>query len=702
MDSSRTYRPTGTDSQRAGKPADAGPLLDEVSLGRLASELRGLTAASLEQALKKFFVGADDALFDMARKAGNNRDQARFLEAMRSLRLGRAWIQQSFAQEIERSFQPQVASQPGRSAPAGEVDSLALADSADLEKTIAISNIANRANELFKQPLWQLGRRLNTLIHAGYAPISPQALAPISFCEAFRIAVDSQKLESGHALLLYQLFDRIVIPELDKLYARLLEVFDRYSIRPDKVSVSNPSAQELAPPASPRGSSSHGPVVETSLPRHPELSGAAANRSNAASIPGDPRYTTPAPPLPKAHGSYALEMLRQLRPTLSGVQPGQSYTDQHLADDLIGAALGRMIPGWEPAHAQAYVRRTDAVGQMFNGIIEDPDMPDELKPRFDELRFTVIKTALQDVNFFANPAHPVRGLVNDLAALAAAARATSVETLKRVNELVGQIQNQFRVAAASVRHPRTDPLENTEIEAFLADQIDRNRERRKAVIEKSKRIVEEELQLRCARHNVPNTALTLLRSGWAPMMAAHLMRSGIDSAPWQDGLKLLEHILTALDPEAPPSADGPAALVASIDQQLSDVGMIGTRRKELLDAFLPALRQAEIKRRGRSAETQAVTAGAPSVSLDSLLQALIIPGSWYRIVDPATQQNRWMRAVAHYPGHGNVAFAEFNGRNPLFIEVGQFLENLLGGTLEPLELLPMAKDLLDRYRLQTV
>jgi hypothetical protein len=343
-------------------------------------------------------------------------------------------------------------------------------------------------------------------------------------------------------------------------------------------------------------------------------------------------------------------------------------------------------------------------------------MPGELKPRFDELRFSVVKAALQDVSFFANPQHPVRGLVNELGTLAASARAMSLDTLQRIEDLVSRIQEQFQVAAEAVRHPKVDPLEHVDIERFLTDQIDKNRQRRKAVIDKVKRIVEEELQLRSSGHNVPAPALRLFRSGWAPMMAAHLLRTGMNSEPWHEGLGLLKEMLSALDHTLPSPRGGSAALIARIDEKLAAVGMAPTRRKELLDGFLPALSQAELKRRPSSllttpnrpdgtdaeavdtaAPVEAKPVSAPAISRESLLDALVVAGSWFRIVDPVTSQNRWLRAVTHYPGRGNVAFTEFNGRNSVFLKTEQFIDGLFNNRVEPLELMPVARDLLERF-----
>jgi hypothetical protein len=335
-----------------------------------------------------------------------------------------------------------------------------------------------------------------------------------------------------------------------------------------------------------------------------------------------------------------------------------------------------------------------------------------------------VKTALQDVNFFSNPRHPVRGLVNELATVAASARAASLDTLKKVEDLVGRIQDQFRVAAESVRHPRVDPLESVAIQEFLSDQVGRNQQRRQAVIEKVRRVVEEELLLRTSGRSVPPTAQRLFRSGWAPMMASHLLRHGLGSKPWREGLNLLEKMLNALDPKAASPEGGPTGLVAAIDSRMTDVGIPVNRRKELLDEFLPALVKAETTRRSFSAAPEAVVPAAadttdpitkfpapgtaaanpgpriPTIGREEVLEAIIQPGSWFRIADAKTNQNHWLRAVAYYPGRNNVAFTEFNGRNQTYINLDKFFEGLVSNRVEPLELMPMAKDVLERFLAQ--
>jgi len=422
---------------------------------------------------------------------------------------------------------------------------------------------------------------------------------------------------------------------------------------------------------------------------------------------------------------HLLEQVRHIR------QAGpQGYTDRHLAGDLTAAALGHIVPGWDPQHAQAYVQRAGAVGQMFNSILADHSLPADLKPQFDQLRFSVIKSTLQDASFFANPAHPVRGLVNELATLAANARATSLDTLKRIEELVGQIQTQFNVAADTVRKPREASPEPPNVAAFLEQQLEQNKSRRQSLIEQVRRVIAEELQLRTAGRKLPDAAIKLLHSGWAPMAARSLLQEGIGGAGWRNSLTRLDEILSALNPE-PGHSRAPEqrlALLLALEEDFRTAGFAAPRSRELLEGLRGAIEELDDLRVQQEAEAaKAAAAAAPLAPLENrfeppagrvspmpsdrsdeaptlappdaaqLLELLIVPGAWFRIQDNQHKAQRWLKAVAYHPDRDCVAFAEFDGRNSVLLTKAAFLEELLAGRITPLDLSRLAQRSLRDY-----
>jgi hypothetical protein len=385
--------PTGAPDGGAKGAVGAGTHGHAASLG---AALQALTEAVLDQALGRLFDGADDVLFDQARRAGNNRDQSSHLETMRLLRLERRWIQNAFRESLRLGFTGDAVSRRPLAPTATDLDSLALTDAGVVEKAIAIANVVDRANQLYQQPLWDIGRRFAALAAHPDERVASQAMTPQALCDAFQSAVDSRPLEVAVAITLFQLFDRFVTPELATLYARALTIFDQYGIQPERLSVTrsrSPGPAAIVPPST---ASTGG---TRALPEAAPPPSAPTTMAFPLASPGAgfPASTPPAntarydhgygwsesamPPEPRpaagpaAPGEVTLRML-QGRPFGAIDRAGVTYSDEQLASDLMGAAMGQPVPGWAPATAQAYVRRSDAVGTMFSGILDDPVIPD--------------------------------------------------------------------------------------------------------------------------------------------------------------------------------------------------------------------------------------------------------------------------------------------------------------------------------------
>jgi hypothetical protein len=694
---------------------------------KLIEELKELSRTILSQRINRLFDGADDMLFEMAGRASNNREQGFIFDAMRVVRLNREKIRQSFLREVVARFEPDTAPEKEAKDPIDiSLDEMTLQGSQAVEKSIAISNMATKAEELYKQQLWELGRRVSALILDLRAPLSSETLTPASICAAFDVATEALDVEFEIRLVIYKLFDRLVIVELADLYSKVLRFLDQAGVQVDKVrgaTVSAPKSRP-SPTAVPNAAEAAPPPPFGANTLHPPASPAfMGGPANQAYYPSMGAAATQPPSI----DPQTLQLLERLGGKRRQPVQNEGYTDHHLASDLASAALGRIVPGWDEPHAVAYVQRASAVGQMFNQILSDPNLPLDVKPQLDQLRFSVIKTALRDVSFFANPSHPVRGLVNELATLAATARASSMDTLHRIEELVGQIQQQFDVAASSVRASVTPqrPIQNADVEKFLAEQLAQSETRRQAIIAKVRRTVSEELQLHTMDRRIPEAAKPMLNSGWAPMMAVRLLRHGMDSEEWRSGLALLKRILTSVDLRvaAPTSRTERDTLAAELQQNLSAINLAEQRITELLAQLEQAQEEADVARLAAkltlttprpddipphplAAELEASTATPAHVDDDMplekpdaarVLELLVVPGTWFRVYDHEGENTRWLKMVAYYPNRDVIAFAEFNGKNTLLLKTAVLINDLIAGRVEPLDASPKTRHILNLF-----
>jgi len=726
----------------------------------LLRELRGLVMRGLGERLNRMFDGADDLLFGMSEKAQNNDQQRVYFDTMRTMRLSRARLAEEFDARLRENFDGTAGRPSAERREDIDFDQLSLQDSEELEEAIAISNMVGKADGAYRDALFDLDHRLERLADLSPVHLPLAALSPVGFCDAFRASIKIIDIEFAIKLVLYKLFDRLVLGDLGPLYGEILALLERLGVRPDRAPVRR-QAPVAAPEPRAQGSDGGGDGGAQPLAADGAASGAASGATFGAAGgqggPGDAGLRQmgdgggPSGPLdphtlqtlrqlgmlPQTGGyassgapldSQTLGALQQLgmlpgmggrsaaygqgpSPYAGSIFPGGVQGDAMLASELVAVASGQSVQGVEPGRAWAMTQRAGLVGRMFNEIVADPNLPRGVTGALEELRFPVIKTALSDVSFFSNPQHPVRSLINDLASMAAATRAGGSEAATRFEELVGKVKQQFDLDAEAVRPKarEADPLQEGEIERFLDDQLAQGRERRKVIVDKVRRVVAQELEMQTGTQPVPDTLQPLLRSGWGPMMAMRLLRHGHDSELWRAGMELLHRVLFALNPNSP-NARTPAereALRRDLVNALGEVGMSQDRIDSLVKGLDHALN--DVDHSGDvEAPVPAVPAGpgdlpapdpaAAEVSPEALLNRLLVTGSWFRVYDRANRDTRWLKVMSWYPQTQRVSFAEFDGNNALTLHTRDLLDDLLVGRSEPIDTSPAALHLLAQLR----
>ena len=699
----------------------------------LAGELKKLVLELMSRRLDRMFEGADNLLLSMSERARGSDEQRRYFDTKHLVRQHRPALTRAFTEELAAAFLPGAETKKKPETPDISFDELRLAKTRTIEESIAVNNIALKAENLNEQTLGEINRRLDYLIHERGAAISPTALAPSTLCNAFRVSTQALNLDFQSELVIYKLFDKLVVATLGEVYAEALKSLEHSGVtaavlktarratapRPPSGSRPETPAQPAAhgapgaqPPASgqPSGAAqipdwataTTGFVAQTpgfapTTPSFNPMSGAGAAPAGSSQLRAGGPATAGMPAL----DSRTLDALRLAQS--QGVAIAANYGDADLAAELSQVANGQSVAGWGLPQARANIQCADLVGRMFNGIIEDTSVPQSLKPQLDELRFAVIKSALADRSFFDNPEHPIRKLVNELATMAAAARTTGAGSIGQLANLVAMIQSQFQVAARVVRAAAASavPLGDADAERFLDDQLVQAKARRQALIDKARQVVREVLDLRLRGRTIPDQARPMLLAGLAPLLGLRLLRKGMDSDVWREGVLLLEAVIDALDSalEVPPDAAAPEQLCAQIERELLEAGMLASRTTELLAGLRQGFESAGQQRSSAPpAPVEAPQAAAPPPERPiALLLRLLEPGAWFKVHDAERQQTRWLKVAAQYlddtrPDYRDrVAFAEFSGQNTLLVKFDELLDHLAAGLTEPFDQSPGAK-----------
>lgn len=551
---------------------------------QFTAELRGLVLRVLGSRLQAMLNGADNALFELARKNPIKRMPG-FLDARHQLRdaMARVRLTENFARALADQFKQQPADASSASDP-----ELALRGNDEVEAAILLTDMAARAGSTYAVPLQELANRLETL--ARMTPAAPDAacLSPLSFCEAYSEGLKSLGGPAGMRIALSKLFERTVLVDLKPLYAEALALCDRHGLQAGSTPLARPAP-------------------------------ATAARSQAPA-------PAPATTLDAATAALLQRVLEGRAPRLggdrhSGFLPGfaPSFTDADLAAELIRAATGTAVPDIGAQQLSAMTQRAGLVGRMFNDILADPQVPRALSGVVEAFRFPAIKAALADPAFFSDARHPVRSLVNDMASMASATRINGADSVTRLESWARRVLHQAELDAQGVRDKArtSEPLPPAQVKCFLTEQSRQVQERRDTLLQKVRQAVDQELELNTIAHHVPESIQPLLRSGWGPMMASHLLRHGPESQPYRSGMELLHRVLFALNPDSP-NARTPAEraqLRRDLLASLTGVGMAPDRVQDLLkglDLTLDTFEARDPPGIGAAQAEPAVAAAAPT------------------------------------------------------------------------------------------
>ncbi|AXQ30152.1 DUF1631 family protein [Solimonas sp. K1W22B-7] len=507
-------------------------------------ELRDSLLAEMDRRLQSMMQSADAALFELARGSPPAQLPG-FLNARHLLRNeeARTTLAREFREAIVQRLQ--VSGSTGSAA-----SELALRRNDEVEDNIQLADMATRAGASCEAQLHELAGRFETLrrLAPGFPAVA--GLSPQGLCEAFAAAISALPEGAAARLALNRLFESSALAKLRPVYAEAVAACERRGVRASPVTPQHQGRQGVG-----------------------NATASLLQKVQDGQVPGPQDE-------PGAEPSNFL-------PDFAA-----GFSDSDLARLLLQAVQG-VAAGAEAVKQQMLRQRAGLVGRMLDDILADPQIPQRLHPLIEAFRFPAIKAALADASFFTDRQHPVRGLINDMADMAGDTRIGGMDALQRFDGWARRVLRQANLAAHEV-HERlagARPLAENDVQAFLAEQGRQQQERHKSLLRRVREVVDQELELCTATCDLPEPVWPLLRSGWGPMMASHLLRQGPESQLYRSGMELLHRVLYALNPESP-NARTPAeraALRVDLFKALTAVGMPKERAHELLRGLDKAL-----------------------------------------------------------------------------------------------------------------
>ena len=196
--------------------------------GPLAKLLKQQATDVLHVQIKAMFDCADDTLFDWARRAIGD-EQHRCMSLMRVLRVRKPEVVEHFFKAFSEQFDQ--SNQPKKTKKKIFEGELSMQPTEELEESIAVANMTARAEGLFRDQLFELGRRLEWAGDHRGELVSRQVIEPLAISQVFLEASRTIDMEIESRLVVLKLFERTVMIQLGELYNRLLSALDESGIQ---------------------------------------------------------------------------------------------------------------------------------------------------------------------------------------------------------------------------------------------------------------------------------------------------------------------------------------------------------------------------------------------------------------------------------------------------------------------------------------
>jgi hypothetical protein len=532
---------------------------------KLASEFARKLLADCLKEMESRLLGLADA-------ARTSEVQWQFLDASRQLKQKRAGVESAFLDELHQGF---VLFQSGQLASPGSgredtSPDLSLLGNEGQEIELAKNSFARRAETRYTEELFALDQRFSMLLGGHKITEDRNPVSPVCLAHCFQQGLCVLAAESKTSVLLYRVFEKIALPQLGKLYADINQLLIDAEILPHLRH--NAAKQNMA-----QRSKATAPAA-----LQPARYDSVQPRQVAITIP-HPDPSLPAP-------QYQQDLYQAIRLLQQAMSVPVSMRSQELAstDELVlviqnvqSAAADRadrldnepVIP-CDTVHkpglvmqrvqieinretgkdiAQDNASRIDLVGMMFEYMLGESDLPDNVKAVLSYLHTPFLKIAFIDQQLFVQADHPARQLLDALE-----------ETGSRWVNIDGTSQfKAFPKIKAVVRRVLTEFSSDMKlIEELLADIREFNekvannvslleqRAAQKAEGEDRLRQVKKQVNLSVRNcidgKKVPAPLMVLLLHPWSEYLTFVLLRHGESSTDWKSGLELIDDLLWSI------------------------------------------------------------------------------------------------------------------------------------------------------------
>ena len=563
---------------------------------RAISGCRDVYSGCITKIHRDFFDKVDDELFTLSDKAESSTLQSVYFDAMRFIRKERDRLQTKFVDNAlekydefwdnpERSYQDELPQEL-------DEESFSLVENEDLEEDLAITTMVDKGQKLFHTDLYALERRFGALLGIEMIDRDANPVGPYNVCYGFENVIKPLDIELEIKLVVYKLYDRVVLSQLGEMYGEL-----------NAVLVKNGVLTKLPRQTRRRGVSTLDTTGKNGLSTGDQLDSEVDESSGFTG--GQQSIPESAADVQMFHSLQSLltgwrTQMQMGSPFQSPVYTGAAFETHDVLNALSGLqhiGAGQNVPTFQTGHElKLFVSKElndlhngegnrpigaleedviDMVGMIFDFILDDKDLPDPIKGLISRLQIPVVKAAMLEKSFFARKQHPVREFLNSLARAGVGLDNQGCETspiYMEIKSIVGRVLKDFDQDISLFSDLLND------FTAFMEKDDQRSR----IIEERTRQVTESKEQLQIAKSKVafeiaarmqgkelPVIVRSFLDDIWKDVLLLAYLRKDKESKGWNKSLQVVNRVVTSV--MVPANAQARQVILQDIPRLIKDI-----------------------------------------------------------------------------------------------------------------------------------
>lgn len=562
-----------------GTQMNASSAAGRVALPGAVAKLEQVVLRELNTLMAAVFDNADDLFFDFAEKVKSETERNKYFDAMRELRMQRKGIEQRFLKAVNINFHALPNPQNELTSDIMSMtssESLSLVNHDELEQNVAIEGMISKARTRHADRLYQVCARLDTLIIDVSVTEKNNPIDPRQLCEAFKKALRKLECDIKSILIVYKLFEKWVLDQLDRPLDVCNYLLAKAGILPDlKSTPANPARNQGAVAqavSAAQGKMNSAAGVNNAFPEgaadmHAYLQTllAATRQSPLMSVVSDfsemPIGSTQssAREIDPVQLVNVLTEVQRVMPRGVDVLQGQLMLAPLNMRNALDSLFAQRESKFGPERLSQ--RDTDVinlVGMLFDFILDDRNLPVRVKALIGRLQIPMLKIAVKDAAFFSSGGHCARRLLNALAR-AGIGLPDKPEDLSKdgvfnqIQSTVQTILDKFADDASIFEHLLAQFEEYMHSEsrrAELIEQRTRSAEEGRALTEQARELVANLIERKLEDKRLPSILVRFVEDAWFNVLFRIYIKQGESSKSWHAAVQTIDLLVQSVTPPA--------------------------------------------------------------------------------------------------------------------------------------------------------